>query len=280
MIKFKKIYVEITNICNKSCSFCSKDNLIKKEMSLNEFEYILKEIKLYTDYIYLHVKGEPLLHSKLNEILILCNKYKISVNITTNGTLIKKKLNIILNNPCIRQINISLHSFEDIDNQLYLSDIFESVDQILNKTKINVVYRFWALKNNQFSKQNMFIINNIKQKYYLNDIKINEIISKDNVKITDNLYLNKSSIFEWPNLNNKYNTDSGTCLGTKTHIGILVNGTVIPCCLDSCGIINLGNIFEKNLTEILNDNKFISINKGFRDNKLIEPLCQHCRFHN
>ena len=67
--RFKKIYVEITNNCNLNCSFCSKISKTKKEMSEEEFETIIKKIKDYTKYIYLHVKGEPLLHSKLDKLL-------------------------------------------------------------------------------------------------------------------------------------------------------------------------------------------------------------------
>ncbi len=90
-MRFKKIYVEITNICNLRCSFCSIDNREYKELSLEEFENILKKIKPYTNTIYLHVKGEPLLHSKLDSILKLTKEYNFNVKITTNGTLLKEK---------------------------------------------------------------------------------------------------------------------------------------------------------------------------------------------
>ena len=76
-------------------------------MTEEEFEHILKQIDKYTDYLYLHVKGEPLLHSKIDQIISLCKKYNKQINITTNGTLVKQKLNILEN---VRQVNISLHS--------------------------------------------------------------------------------------------------------------------------------------------------------------------------
>ena len=94
MNKFKKIYIEITNKCNLACSFCSIDHREKKEMSVNEFSEVIAKVKDYTDSIYLHVKGEPLLHSHLDEILDVCDKNNINVRITTNGTLLKKKKNI------------------------------------------------------------------------------------------------------------------------------------------------------------------------------------------
>ena len=134
MIKFKKIYIEITNICNFNCSFCSKDNILKKEMTVDEFEYIINQIKPYTNYIYLHVKGEPLYHSKFGEIIDICDKYNIKVNITTNGSLIKKQIEV-LKNKCIRQINISLQTYKNIDNEFL--DIVTS----LSNDK-NIVYRF------------------------------------------------------------------------------------------------------------------------------------------
>ena len=107
MKKYKKIYIEITNICNLNCSFCSNDTMLKESITIENFEEVLKKINDYTDYIYLHVKGEPLLHPNLKELLDIALKYKKKVNITTNGTLLKEKINI-LSHPSIRQINVSL----------------------------------------------------------------------------------------------------------------------------------------------------------------------------
>jgi len=122
--KYKKIYIEITNICNLSCSFCSIDNRVKESITLEKMEHILKNINNYTDYVYLHVKGEPLLHKELKEILDLCKKYNKKVNITTNGTLIKENIKE-LKHPVVRQINLSLHS--ENNKQDYLEEIFETV---------------------------------------------------------------------------------------------------------------------------------------------------------
>jgi len=141
-MKFKKIYIEITNICNLKCSFCSSSNRNKKEMSLNEFDSILKKINDYTDYIYLHVKGEPLIHRDLDGILSLCEKYDKKVCITTNGVFLKDRLDIINKYDNIYQINISLHSENSKNN--YLDDIFYGVD---NLKYPYISYRFWTLDN-------------------------------------------------------------------------------------------------------------------------------------
>ena len=74
-MKFKRIYIEITNICNLKCSFCSNSKRNKKEMSIDEFELVMSKITMYTDYIYLHVKGETLSHHYLDDILSICKKY-------------------------------------------------------------------------------------------------------------------------------------------------------------------------------------------------------------
>ena len=258
MKKFKKIYIEITNICNLNCSFCSKDNKEKREMTLIEFEHILKQIDNYTDYLYLHVKGEPLLHSEIEEIINLCKKYHKYINITTNGTLLKQKLNILEN---VRQINISLHSLIDKNK---LIDILKCGDYLSEKN-VQVVYRFWTNNNRD-------LIKNILDYYNYKDELSN------NMKLKDNLYLNKSFEFVWPSLNNPFISNIGYCQGMNSHIGILVDGTIIPCCLDSSGIINLGNIYEEDLKDILNKEKTKQVINGFKNNKLVEELCQKCDF--
>ena len=263
MKKFKKIYVEITNMCNLNCSFCSKDKRLKKQLSLSEFEHILNKIDNYTDYLYLHVKGEPLLHSDFGSILNLCKKYNKQVNITTNGTLLNKQIDEILNSSVVRQVNISMHSFKDSS----IKEILDCSKKMSDKG-IYVVFRFWVYNDLQNS-----LISEIT-KYFNCEINNN----LNNTKIIDNVYINKDEEFIWPSLDNKQIREKGTCLGLKTHIAILSDGTVIPCCLDSSGIINLGNIFDEELETILNKERTKNLIIGFNNNKLCEELCQKCGF--
>ena len=273
--RFKRVYIEITNKCNKRCKFCvsSKRNL--NQMSVDNFKIIMKQIKPYTDYIYLHVLGEPLIHTEFDEILDVCDANNVKVNITTNGTLLKNKLNIVLNHKCIRQINISLHEINENDN--YLDDILFSTNKILSKTNIYVVYRFWALNNLKLTKIQSRIIDNIINYFNCNEYTKELIYKKNNVKIKNNLYINKSNLFKWPSLDQEEYKD-GFCHGLKTQVAILSDGTVVPCCLDSEGVINLGNIFEKPFKKIINSKRSLDIIKNFNDNKCIEELCKHCNF--
>lgn len=272
-MRFKKVYIEITNTCNLNCSFCIKDNRMKKEMSIDEFETVLKKIDKYTDYIYLHVKGEPLIHNKLDEILSLTNKYKKYVNITTNGVLLKNKINILKKYNNIRQINISLHSENNKDN--YIDDILDAVDEL--KT-IFIVYRFWTLKDNKLDNKMLEYLNKIKEKYNINNELYNEIINGNNVKINNNIYINKDKEFEWPDISNNYYNENGFCYGLKNQIGFLVDGTITICCLDSFGVSNLGNIFNDDIEIIMNSEKVKNIIKGFNNRKVYLDICKHCSY--
>lgn len=259
--RFKKIYLEITNICNLKCNFCPGNKRPKEEMTLENFRIILEKLENYTDNLYFHLMGEPLVHSKINE-LIDAASLKYQVNITTNGYLIKK----IENNKNIRRINISLQAIksdEEIDN--YLKNIFETVDKLHNQGTI-VVYRLW---NEQASSSK--IIEKL-EKYY----KIN---LNGNTKIQDRIYLDREIPFIWPDLNNNYYNEEGSCMGLRSHIGILVNGDIVPCCLDYNGTITLGNILNNDIDTILKDKRVQNMQENFLNNKKCEEFCRHCNFY-
>ena len=263
--RFKKIYIEITNCCNLNCDFCIKNKRKKKFISIDEFNIILNKIKDYTDYLYFHVLGEPLIHPKINELINIASD-NFKVNITTNGYLIDR----IKHNKNIRQLNISLHSFNENNNIKlidYLNNIFDAVD-ILIKNKTYISLRLWV-KN----KYNNKIIDYINKRYNTNiDYEV------EDYTINNYLFINNFHEFVWPDLNNNIYNSIGTCYGLIDHIGILVDGSIIPCCLDSIGNITLGNIYNDNLNEILNSKKVNNIIDGFKCNKKIEELCKHCKF--
>lgn len=262
-MRFKKIYIETTNLCNLNCDFCIKNRRKKEIMTIQNFKIILSKIKNYTNYIYLHILGEPLLNPKLNEFILLASNEGFNINITTNGYLIDK----IKDNKNIRQVNISLHSFDvkyNVELKKYLNNIFDSVEELI-KNDTYVSLRLWV--KNKYSED---IINEVNNYYKVN-------ITKNN-KIKENLFFNFEKQFIWPDLNNSYYNESGKCYGLTDHIGILVDGTIVPCCLDTLGIINLGNIFKEEIDEILNKKTVIKMIEGFKNNKKEMELCKHCNF--
>ena len=107
--------------------------------------------------------------------------------------------------------------------------------------------------------------------------EISEKLS-DNVKLFPGIYVNKSREFIWPDINNNYYNEIGNCYALKDHIGILSDGTIVPCCLDGEAVINLGNIYTSNLEDIINGKRFQDMLCGFKNNKKCENLCRHCNF--
>ena len=98
------------------------------------------------------------------------------------------------------------------------------------------------------------------------------------VKLTRNAFLNQDLEFVWPCLDNDIISEEGTCWGLRNQVAILVNGDVVPCCLDGEGIINLGNIFENSFESIINSEYSKEFVKAFEENKILHNLCKRCGF--
>ena len=271
MKKYKRIYIEITNNCNLNCSFCSKVLKPHKNMTLEEFEIILNKIKGFTDYIYLHVKGEPLVHKDVIEFINKAKEYNLKVNLTTNGILFNKYAKELGKCKNLNKINFSLHCEHNKEN--YLEDIFDNIKYLSNTT---VIYRLWTLKNNDLDEKSTKIVDKIKSYYNLSTETVNKIKNENNIKISSKIYVDKDNEFIWPEITN--HKSCGYCYGLNTHIAILVDGTVVPCCLDSNGVINLGNIYKDNLEDIINSDRYQNLLKSFRDRKPCEELCKSCVF--
>ena len=273
---FKKIYIEITNVCNLKCEFCPQTKRKKQFIELNNFEEIIKKIHNYTNLVYLHVKGEPLLHPNLEDILNILEKYNLKANITTNGTLLREKFEILKNSKSIRQINISIHSItknKDI-KEIYLKEIFESVDEL---DDIIISYRLWNLNANKENNSNKYIIDNLEKYYNIKNLS-NILNSNNSYKIKDNIFINQDIEFVWPDINNDPIIQRGRCFALKDQIAILVDGTVVPCCLDNNGDISLGDIYDETIEEILNKEKSITIRANFENNIITCELCRTCGF--
>jgi radical SAM protein with 4Fe4S-binding SPASM domain len=242
-------------------------------MTKEEFKLVIEKIKPYTDYAYFHVQGEPLLHSNLEEFLKICEDNNIKVNLTTNGTLLKTHIDILKNSKSLRQINISLHS--ENDKESYYDEVFSNCK--LLPSNIYISYRIWNLNSLKPTKDMINIIKTLKKYYDISTETEEKILKDKSIKIDINTFVDKDNLFEWPDLNNEIEC-SGKCYGLNTHIGILSDGTVVPCCLDSDGIINLGNIFNESLEDILNKKISTEIVEGFKNNKAVHPLCKKCNF--
>lgn len=281
--RFKKIYVEITNSCNLKCSFCPEGKREKEFISVDKFEKIINQIKEYTNLIALHVKGEPLLHPKLEEVLNICEKNDILVNITTNATLLEKNLDTLINCDAVRQLNLSLHSITKNENtdkynfEKYINSVLSASNEILKKTNIIISYRLWNLENISQNSENYHILNALEGAFSVENLI--EIAKKEKfVKLAENVFLNQDLEFIWPSLENKVISEVGTCWGLRNQVAILVNGDVVPCCLDGDGEIKLGNIFEESFEDIINSEYAKEMVKAFEENRIVHNLCKRCGF--
>lgn len=283
--KFKKVYIEITSICNLACTFCPpterKANFIKVE----DFARRLDEIKPHTSYIYLHVKGEPLLHPKIDQLLDVSHEKGFKVNITTNGTLIAKNRLKLLGKPALRQMNFSLHSFDghvgSTDREGYLRDILSFVR---DAKEHNVIFSFrlWNLtQDNQtnLEKQRNRQTLEILEKEFNLDYRIEEKVEPGGgVKVAENVYLNQDYEFQWPSLSAPEDDGKGFCHALRTQAAILVDGTVVPCCLDGEGVINLGNIHRTSFSDIVDGERANNLVDGFSRREAVEELCRKCGY--
>ena len=267
-MKFKKIYIEILNYCNLNCKFCEKTKKPRRMVSIDEFKKIINEVKKYTDYIYLHVQGEPLLHPNLKEFFEIAYDNNIKVNLTTNATLIKNNLDVLINNKSLRQINISLQALQNLPNK---DEYYDNIINLIKNNKdIYISLRMWG----NFKDQE--VLNEIN--YFSNKLNITPNLDETN-QLMPHVFLSLDEEFKWPNLNDRFNKETGRCQAIN-QLGILSDGTVIPCCLDKDGIINLGNIFYESLDSILNSPRYQLFLSNFKKGIITEELCKHCTFHN
>ena len=272
-MRFRKVYLEISNICNLSCRFCPGTKRAKKAMTQEELAILLPKLRPYTDFLYFHLMGEPLLHKNLQEFLELAGSYGFKVILTTNGTLLKKQQEMLLASPALHKINISLHAFEANDLSVpfsqYLTDCF-AFGQASAGKKL-VVYRLW--NNGGENRQNEDILKTMHQHFPENWIK-----ERLGTRIAHRTYQEYGYKYDWPDLKAPEGSEKVFCYGLRDQLGILCDGTVVPCCLDHNGALALGNLLTQDMDEILNSPRAKAIYEGFSNREAAEELCRKCGY--
>ncbi|OWA34095.1 radical SAM protein [Saccharibacillus sp. O16] len=289
MRTFKKIYIEITSVCNLACHFCPPTERQARFIKPETFEQMLGKIDPHTNHIYLHVKGEPLLHPKIDLLLDAAHARGFKVNITTNGTLIAKNRHKLLGKPAVRQMNFSLHSFDghagSTDRDGYLADILSFIrdarqDEVSRKVLFS--FRLWNLTEDNMTNaarsRNRETLELIEREYGL-DYRIEEKVERGKgLKVADNIYLNQDHEFQWPSLTAPEDDGKGFCHALRSHAAILVDGTVVPCCLDGEGVIKLGNVLEQDFSDIVEGERANALVEGFSRREAVEDLCRRCGY--
>lgn len=254
-------------------------------MASSSFESLLKKIMHLSRHIYLHVMGEPLLHPEFPYMLELCGKYGFLVNITTNGMFIKKHGEMLLNSNSLRQMNFSIHCAEMQRNSAmpgtYLGDILDFIGKGRQVNNVYFVLRMWNSGSN--GKSSAEILGKIWKFFSLPSGIQTAKNDRYGLELVPNVFLSTAEEFTWPDISGSHNSlGNGRqfCLGLRDHFAILVDGSVVPCCIDKDGCMELGNIFESDPDGILGSERAKNIVAGFSQGKAVEDLCQICEFRN
>lgn len=270
--KYSRVYVEITNICNRSCSFCPGTARALRRLSVAEFAEICDKLVGLTDYLYLHVMGEPLTHPELGELIAVANRRGFKVAITTNGTLLPK-VGEMLEASGVYKVNISLHSFEENDDVRHAAYVSGCLDfaAAASDRGILVTLRLW---NRGYDEgRNINTIDIIKERF-----KSDWVWGARGARIKHKLHLEEGERFDWPDMTAPDLGDRVFCHGLGDHFAILSDGTVVPCCLDREGAIALGNIFDGDIREILVSERAMAMCEGFAKKTASEELCRRCGY--
>lgn len=271
--RFRKIYLEISNICNLHCAFCPGTTRTPRALTEEDFGQLLPKLTPWSDYLYFHLMGEPLCHPRLEKFLALAGEAGFKVILTTNGTLLDKQKSVLLNAPGLHKVNVSLHAFEANDLPIPFSDY---LDRCLSFGKAAVgkklvVYRLWNQGGaDELNGQILSALESAFPKPW------QEV--RRGLKLADKVYLEYGDKFDWPDLQAEDGGEQVFCYGLRDQIGVLCDGTVVPCCLDHNGDLSLGNLFTQSMEEILSSPRATAIYEGFSQKKAAEELCRKCGY--
>ena len=273
MKRFQKVYLEISNICNLNCQFCPGTKRKPKVMTREELDILLPKLRPWTDFLYFHLMGEPLCHPQLESFLKAAGQHGFRVILTTNGTLLQKQQTMLLTSAMLHKINIYLHAFEandlTIPFETYLQQCF-SFGKAAEGNKL-VVFRLW--NQGGADARNQEILAALEQffpKPWISERK--------GIRIGNRVYLEYGDKFDWPDLTAEDQGEQVFCYGLRDQIGVLCDGTVVPCCLDHDGDLALGNLLEHNMEDILESDRAQAIYRGFQNKNAAEELCRKCGY--
>ena len=270
-----KIYLEITNVCNFDCSFCHKTSRSKKLMSEEEFDLLTDKLRGKAKFLYFHLMGEPTLHPSLPNFIDKAKEKGFTPIITTNGSLLGEKGDLILEH-LPHKVNISLHAPDanpKFADEKYLQNCIDFAKKAAEKGCF-IALRLWNLGTDC---DNSPILEKLHEEFP-NDWA--EIRGGSSMRLASKLFLEWGEHFDWPDLAAQECAPDCDmfCYGLRDQIGVLVDGSCVPCCLDADGVLTLGNLFENSVDEILSSPRARAIYDGFTRRRAAEELCRKCGY--
>ncbi len=246
------------------------------------FRHVAREAAPFTERIYTHLMGEPLLHPEFSELISICGETGVDAAVTTNGTLLDKEREAALLSGVVSQVNFSLHGIEELgsqtDSEFHLEKILRFVETSMKENpELYINLRFWNLdKDGMIPSAKRWMMEAVAQRLAIDESIISNI-TQPSRKIRGRLYLNFEKRFDWPRETSTVRT-TGFCHALSDQCGILVDGTVVPCCLDNNGTMPLGNVKDQSLETILSSSRSVTIRNGFAKGELVEDTCRRCSF--
>ena len=272
----KRVYIEITNVCNLRCDFCPGTRREARFLSPAELRLLAGKLRGHTSDLYFHVMGEPLLHPELGELLGIAAEEGFRACLTTNGTLLEEKTDLLLAAPALHKLSVSLHSAEGNGLEKlgdYLAGVWESA-LALSGAGVICALRLWNIGGAE--ERNGEIYAFLREKLGVHPLELPRP-RQGSWRLGERLYLERAEKFDWPDLDAP-ETGTRFCLGLRDQAAVLCDGTVVPCCLDHEGDVPLGNLLEQELEEILASPRARAVYEGFSQGKPSEELGRRCGF--
>ena len=278
MRQLRKAYLEITNVCNLRCAFCPGTRREPGFLTPEDFQTLAGRLQPHTEYLYLHLMGEPLLHPQLEDILDRAGRLGFKVMITTNGTLLEERGDLLCAALAVEKVSVSLHSFEGNERE-GLEDYLDQCLRFAKKAAAagkRCALRLWNLDGaatHGANTQNGAILTALEEAF-----PKPWKVGRRGTTLVPNVFLEWGERFDWPDLSAPQGNAPSFCYGLRDQVGVLWDGTVVPCCLDHEGDIPLGNLYRQPLAEILDSPRARAIYDGFSQGQAREELCRRCGF--
>ena len=272
----KRAYVEITNRCNLRCSFCPGTRRAPREMSPEEFTRVLDQLRGRTEYLCLHLMGEPLLHPRLDELLFAAAERRMKVCLVTNGTLLEERGEALLASDALYRAAVSLQCVEGngadpAAARRYLESVWRFAGRAAARGVICAL-RLW--NEGGADAGNGAILDFLRGKTGRDDWPEPR---KRSFLLAERIYLEREAVFDWPDAAGE-ELPVEFCRALRDQLGVLADGTVVPCCLDGEGALALGNLYTQELEDVLASPRAQALREGFSRRAPTEPLCRRCGY--
>ncbi|MHC4487640.1 MAG: radical SAM/SPASM domain-containing protein [Planctomycetota bacterium] len=279
------LWIEPTNKCNLKCIMCPNSRIPKDRLGFMDwhvYKKIIDEAKQFTSSAYLLLAGESLLHKDIYKMIRYTADNSIRPLVNTNGTtLTSKEKRIALLESGVKHITFAFDG--------YNKETYEKIRIGADYDKVvEGIIEFLKEKKNRRLREPCVTITTLevgvedyqskadakKQFHKLFDaLPVDQFIAK-----TPNTW---GGVFKDTNRFTHHQIDKNRfypCSHLWSTMSICWDGTVVPCCFDFFNNYVLGNVKEKSLKDIWNDEPMLKLRRAMLDGTYhaLDPICKDC----